>query len=82
MTVIDMPVINVKKKGKTTLFIHGSCLKLDARGAVYMKYILNKHKSPNWQKVNQLAIYEHDRVVEFVTTVNKSSLWSERELNP
>ena len=34
--------ISTVKKGKATLFIHGLCLKLEARGGVYMKQKPNK----------------------------------------
>ena len=42
---------------------------------------LNRVKNPNWPEANQLAIYKRDRGFELGTTVNKSSWWSERDLN-
>ena len=38
-------------------------------------------KNPNWPGANQLAIYKHGGGFELGTTVNKSSLWSGRDLN-
>ena len=38
---------------------------------IYMKH--NMVKNPNWQEVNQLAIYKCGRGFELETTVNKSS---------
>ena len=37
-------------------------------------------KNPNWQEVDQLALYKRSRGVEPGTTWNKSSRWSERDL--
>ena len=42
---------------------------------------LNRVKNPNWPEASQLAIYKRDRGFELGTTVNKSSWWSERDLN-
>ena len=44
---------------------------------------LNRVKNPNWpsEANQQLAIYKHGQGFEFGTTVNKSSKWSERDLN-
>ena len=42
---------------------------------------LNRVKNPNWPEANQLAIYKRGQGVELGTTVNKSSKWSERDLN-
>ena len=38
-------------------------------------------KNPKWQEANQLAIYKRSRGVDPRTTLNKSSLLSERDLN-
>ena len=38
-------------------------------------------KNPNWPEANQLAIYKRGRGFELGTTVNKSSKWSEQDLN-
>ena len=38
-------------------------------------------KNPNWQEANQCAIYKRCGGVEPRTTWNKSSQWSERDLN-
>ena len=45
----------------------------------------NKHnyvKHPNWQEVDQLAIYKRSREVELGTTEKNISYLSERDLNP
>ena len=51
----------------------------------YLKQIIqiehNRVKNPNWPKANQLALYKIGRGFELVTTVNKSSQRSERDLN-
>ena len=42
---------------------------------------LKRAKNPNWQEVNQMAIYKHGRGFERGIAVNKSSKWPERGLN-
>ena len=42
---------------------------------------LKRVKNPNWQEVNQPAIYRHGRGFELGIAVNKSSSRSERSLN-
>jgi len=42
---------------------------------------LNRVNNPNGLEANQLAIYKHGRGFELGTTVNKSSWWSEQDLN-
>ena len=41
---------------------------------------LKRVKNPNWQEVNQLAIYKHGRGFERGIAVKKSSKWPERGL--
>ena len=42
---------------------------------------LNRVKNPDWPEANQLAIYKRGQGFELVTTVNKSSKRSGRDLN-
>ena len=65
------------------LYLQWKCTQLSSSftGTPLFETNLTGYQNPNWQEANQLAIYKCSRGVEPWTTQNKSSQWSERDLN-
>ena len=76
-----MIVLQVENPNPNSLFIVevDLALKLVYRHSTWKQN--EQVKNPNWPEANQLAMYKRSRRIEPRTTWNKSSEWSERDLN-